>query len=98
MTPDNEQAAGAAPQHWRRELHAFADRVLRSFAERDDVRGVALGGSLARGLEWLHADDDPAWRAAHADLCRFVGLDRPDAAATADLLARAQAYRTRLAE
>jgi predicted nucleotidyltransferase len=43
------------------------------------------------------AFDDPAWRAGHGDLCRFVGLDRPDAAATAELLARAQAFRARLA-
>jgi hypothetical protein len=59
MTTDNEQTA-QAPMHWRREVHAFADRVLRSFAERDDVRGVALGGSLARGLEWLHSDVEMA--------------------------------------
>ncbi|MCL4504558.1 MAG: hypothetical protein M1140_00840, partial [Chloroflexi bacterium] len=53
----NEQPPAAAPaQHWRRELHSLADRVLRSFAERDDVHGVALGGSLARGMEWKHSD------------------------------------------
>jgi hypothetical protein len=42
--------------HWRTELHRFADDVLRSFVERGDVHGVALGGSLARGLEWKHSD------------------------------------------
>jgi hypothetical protein len=41
--------------------------------------------------------DDPAWREAHGALCQFVGLARPDAAATAGLLARAQAFRARLA-
>jgi hypothetical protein len=40
--------------------------------------------------------DDAAWRDEHRDLCRFVGLDRPDAARTADLLARTQAFRTLL--
>src|SRR5512137_2468948 len=44
------------PAHWRTELHRFADDVLRSFVERQDVAGVALGGSLARGLEWKHSD------------------------------------------
>ncbi len=42
--------------HWRADLHRFANDVLRSFAQRDDVHGVALGGSLARGLEWKYSD------------------------------------------
>ncbi len=46
--------------HWRTELHRFAEGVLRSFADRADVRGVALGGSLARGLEWRHSDVEMA--------------------------------------
>jgi hypothetical protein len=51
--------ATSAP-HWRSELHAWADGVLQSFVARDDVRGVALGGSLARGMEWKHSDIEMA--------------------------------------
>jgi hypothetical protein len=50
---------GAAP-HWRRELHAWANGVLQSFVARPDVLGVALGGSLARGMEWKHSDIEMA--------------------------------------
>jgi hypothetical protein len=46
--------------HWRAELHAWADNVLQSFVLRDDVHGVALGGSLARGTEWKHSDIEMA--------------------------------------
>jgi len=54
--PEDKSGNGNTQLHWRTELHRFADDVLRSFAERDDVHGVALGGSLARGLEWKHSD------------------------------------------
>jgi hypothetical protein len=52
---------------------------------------------LRRFKEQDGAFDDASWREAHSDLCRFVGLDGPDAARTAELLARTQAYRARLA-
>jgi predicted nucleotidyltransferase len=53
---EDKSGHGETQLHWRTELHRFADDVLRSFAEREDVHGVALGGSLARGLEWKHSD------------------------------------------
>ena len=57
MAKAEEKSGNSETQlHWRTELHRFADDVLRSFAEREDVHGVALGGSLARGLEWKHSD------------------------------------------
>lgn len=41
---------------WRRDLHRFADDIAAEFARRHDVLGVAIGGSIARGTEWLHSD------------------------------------------
>ena len=38
--------------------------------------------SLRRFKKQDDVFDDTAWREAHSDLCRFVGLDRPDAART----------------
>lgn len=41
---------------WRRELHDWAGRCLDRLSRREGVLGVLLGGSLARGQEWLHSD------------------------------------------
>jgi hypothetical protein len=56
MKPEDRPGNTETQMYWRTEVHRFADDVLRSFAKREDVRGVALGGSLARGLEWKHSD------------------------------------------
>jgi hypothetical protein len=57
---DVVQGSQPAQVSWRTDLHRFADDLLQSFAARADVRGVALGGSLARGMEWQHSDIEMA--------------------------------------
>jgi predicted nucleotidyltransferase len=43
-------------ESWRLELLAWANRFAQSLKEREDVLGVIIGGSLARGQEWRHSD------------------------------------------
>ncbi|MBN1866567.1 hypothetical protein JW916_04675 [Candidatus Sumerlaeota bacterium] len=43
-------------QPWKTELRTWANRVASDFAKRDDVLGVAIGGSIGRGQEWRHSD------------------------------------------
>jgi hypothetical protein len=42
--------------HWKRQLHQFAGSVCKRLRQRPDVAGIAIGGSLARGVEWRHSD------------------------------------------
>ncbi|MCA9836997.1 MAG: hypothetical protein KC422_08780 [Trueperaceae bacterium] len=43
-------------ESWRLDLQKWAMAYLHSLAERPEILGVVMGGSLARGQEWLHSD------------------------------------------
>ncbi len=54
--PAGRSGRPAARVHWKRQLHQLARHICGQLLERPQVRGIAIGGSLARGMEWRHSD------------------------------------------
>ena len=50
------QVVDRSGTHWKRQLHQFASDLCAEMRLRPEVSGIAIGGSLARGMEWRHSD------------------------------------------
>ncbi|OXS54732.1 hypothetical protein B1A99_25745 [Cohnella sp. CIP 111063] len=42
--------------NWKSELYRKAKQIAESYRSKNSVRGVAIGGSVARGTVWKHSD------------------------------------------